>query len=81
MPADGWQRCESSAIEAFRYLPERGVLEVVFKDGQLVYDYPCTVDLHERFVGAESKGRFVNTVLKPYAERQGWSPRPYDWTR
>jgi KTSC domain-containing protein len=78
---DGWHACDSTAVRAFRHLPGRGVLQVVFDEGRLVYDYPCPDALYERFLRADSKGGFVNQVLKPHAERQGWSPRPYAWTR
>jgi hypothetical protein len=62
---DGWQPCDSTAVEAFRFLPGRGLLQLVFVDGQTAYDYPCTRELYERFLRAPSKGRFVNEVLGP----------------
>jgi hypothetical protein len=77
----GWQPCDSTAVEAFRFLPEREVLQLVFVEGRMAYDYPCTAELYERFMGAPSKGRFVNDVLRPYAQARGWSPRPVRWTR
>lgn len=80
MLPNGWHSCSSSAIEAFRYQPERGVLQLVFVAGRMVYDYPCTESLYERFVRAGSKGRFVNEILKPYAQQRGWSGRPYPWS-
>jgi len=77
---NNWQPCASSAIEAFRYLPGEGVLQLVFRDGRMHYDYPCDDQLFARFRAAGSKGRFVNTVLKPHARRLGWSRQPYRWT-
>jgi hypothetical protein len=77
---DGWQPCNSTAVEAFRFLPDREVLQLVFVEGRMAYDYPCTAALYERFVRASSKGRFVNDVLRPHAQRSGWSPRPVRWT-
>lgn len=74
MLPDGWQRCDSSAVEAYRFLTERGVLQLRFVDGRTAYDYPCTGALYEQFLRASSKGRFVNEVLGPYAQRQGWTP-------
>lgn len=71
MPSDGWQRCDSTAVEAFRFLPGRDVLQLVFVEGRMAYDYPCTGALYEQFLRAGSKGRFVNEVLGPYAQRQG----------
>jgi hypothetical protein len=42
MLPNGWQRCISTAIEAFRLIPEREVLQLRFEDGRTQYDYPCT---------------------------------------
>ncbi len=77
---NGWQSCGSTAVEAFRYLADRGVLQLVFVDGRMVYDYPCTDSLYNQFERAASKGRFVNEVLKPYAQQRGWSATPYRWS-
>ena len=74
IPYGDWLPCDSTAIEAFRFLPEPSLLQVVYADGRLVYDYPCPPPMYERFVDARSKGRFLNEVLKPYAEGQGWDP-------
>jgi hypothetical protein len=73
-----WQACSSSAIEAFRY--RDGLLELVYAEGRMIYDYPCSEMLFEEFLVAPSKGRFVNGVLKPHAEALGWTPtpRPFD---
>jgi hypothetical protein len=32
--------------------------------------------LYQEFLLAPSKGRFVNGVLKPHAERRNWKPTP-----
>ena len=79
--SNGWQTCRSTAIKGFRYLEDREVLQLLFVDGRLIYDYPCPRDLYGRFLAAPSKGRFHNEVLKPHAEAQGWSPRPSHWPR
>ena len=73
-----WQPCSSSAVRAYRY--RDGVLDIVFVDGDAYYSYPCSEHLFEEFRLAPSKGRFVNGVLKPHAEAQGWrsAPRPLD---
>lgn len=81
MLPSGWQRCDSSAVEAFHFAADRGVLQLLFVEGRMVYDYPCDAALYERFLRASSKGRFVNEVLRPHAQRRGWSPRPVRWTR
>jgi hypothetical protein len=80
MLPNGWQRCISTAIEAFRLIPEREVLQLRFEDGRTQYDYPCTESLHRQFVRAASKGYFVNEVLKPYAQQRVWAVRPHPWT-
>lgn len=69
-----WQRCSSSAISAYRY--RNGILELVFVEGRMVYDYPCSEMTFEEFLVAPSKGRFVNGVLKRQADDQGWTPTP-----
>lgn len=80
MLPNGWQTCTSTAIEAFRFVADRGVLQLVFVEGRMVYDYPCTELMYEQFLRAPSTGRFVNQVLKPYARQRGWSARPYRWS-
>lgn len=79
MLPSGWFPGNSRAIEAFRYVADDGVLQIAFVDGRKVYDFPCTAELYDRFVGAPSRGRFVNEVLRPYARQRGWSRQPYAW--
>ena len=76
---DGWQPTRSSAIESFRYDAAAGVLQLLFIEGRLVYDYPCDERMFARFVSASSKGGFVNEVLKPNAKALGWSRPPRKW--
>jgi hypothetical protein len=59
-----------------KYRHRNGVLELVYAEGEVVYDYPCSEMLLEEFLVAPSKGRFVNGVLKPHAEALGWTPTP-----
>lgn len=73
---DGWQRSSSSAVEAFRYDPDREILQLMFVDGDAVYDYPCDPHMYVEFLAAPSQGRFVNEVLKPHSEQLGRSPTP-----
>jgi hypothetical protein len=77
----GWRPCDSSAVEAYRYVAERGVLQIVFAEGDAAYDYPCDPLLFARFTHAPSKGRFVNEVLKPHAEARGWAVEGRPWPR
>jgi hypothetical protein len=76
MLPEGWQRSRSSAVEAFRYDPDREILQLMFVDGDAAYDYPCDPHMYVEFLAAPSQGRFVNEVLKPHAERLGRSPMP-----
>jgi ubiquinone/menaquinone biosynthesis C-methylase UbiE len=64
---DGWQAVESTAVEAYRW--RDGVLGLRFVDGRETYEYACDEALLARFLAAESKGRFVNQVLKPLEQR------------
>ena len=80
MLPNNWQRCSSTAVEAFRFRREVQILQLVFREGRTVYDYPCDAAMFARFQAAPSKGRFVNSVLKAHAKRVGWSIRPYRWT-
>jgi hypothetical protein len=77
----GFLLCTSSAVEAYTYDPSSQLLRLLFRDGSTIYDYPCPPPLYENFLRAESKGRFVNEILKPYAELRGWSPRLQRWPR
>ena len=70
-----WKVSSSAAIERYRWRSD-GVLELVFIDGDMVYDYPCSEMLFQEFLLAPSKGRFVNGVLKPHADSLGWTPSP-----
>jgi ubiquinone/menaquinone biosynthesis C-methylase UbiE len=63
----GWQSVDSTAVEAYRW--RDGVLELRFVDNAQVYEYPCDEALLARFLAAESKGAFVNRVLKPLEQR------------
>lgn len=63
----GWQSVDSTAVEAYRW--HDGVLELRFVDNAQVYEYPCDEALLARFLAAESKGAFVNRVLKPLEQR------------
>ena len=63
----GWQSVDSNAVEAYRW--RDGVLELRFVDNGQVYEYPCDEALLARFLGADSKGAFVNRVLKPLEQR------------
>lgn len=74
-----WTRCDSRAIEAYRYIAQDRVLQIVFRQGRRVYDYPCDQAMCAAFAAATSKGRFVERVLKPHAQALGWSRPSWRW--
>jgi hypothetical protein len=74
-----WTLCSSSAVEAYRYLAADGILQIVFRQGRRAYDYPCDSAMYAAFQAAGSKGRFVDRVLRPHAERLGWSRPSWVW--
>lgn len=58
-----WQSVASSAISAVRWDPS--AMEVRFTNGY-EYAYPAVpMDVFEDFLSSGSKGRFLNTILKP----------------
>ena len=79
MLPSSWNLCASEAIEAYRYLPDGQVLQIAYVRGRKVYDFPCTPGHYQAFLGAGSKGRYVQNVLRPYARKRGWSRTPYPW--
>jgi len=79
VPREPWHQLDSSAVARYRHAD--GVLELVFVDADMSYDYPCSDFLLAEFLAAPSKGRFVNGVLKPHAEALGWTPTPHELDR
>ena len=79
MGEPGWQTTSSKAIRLYRFLPDQGILEIVYRgssrSSSKAYSFPCDESLYQAFLGAWSKGRFVEKTLKPYARRLGWSVR------
>jgi SAM-dependent methyltransferase len=63
----GWQSVDSRAIEAYRW--RDGVLELRFVENGQVYEYACDAALLAQFEAAESKGAFINRVLRPLEQR------------
>ena len=76
LPAD-WTSTRSTAIEAYRYRPGDQILQILYRRGRKVYDFPCDEQMYETFVATSSKGRFVERVLKRHARALGWSVRSY----
>jgi hypothetical protein len=57
---------DSSSIESVVYNPETGTLEVIFRRTGHAYDYfGVPDDVYKAFMSAESKGSFLNEVIKP----------------
>lgn len=58
---------ESNQVAQIGYSPERKTLSVTFTRGPgHIYHYPdCEAEFHERFMAAESKGKFFGEHVKP----------------
>lgn len=55
----------SSVVNHFIYFPETEILRIVYQSGA-VYDYlKVPQEILEKFKTAQSKGRFLNKVIKP----------------
>jgi len=56
----------SSSIASITYDPDDGLLEIEFRRTGHIYDYfGVPRDIYRALMDAESKGTFVNRVLKP----------------
>lgn len=68
------ERLDSSSLASAGYDPAAHVLEVEFKNGG-VYQYLEVPDEeYEEFRSAESKGRYLNTEIKPRHRARKLSP-------
>lgn len=76
LPPD-WMTTRSTAIEAYRYRPADKILQILYRKGRKVYDFPCDEEMFKAFETTGSKGRFVERVLKRHARALGWSVRSY----
>ncbi|MBB6372658.1 KTSC domain-containing protein [Chryseobacterium shigense] len=55
----------SSVINSYIYFPETEILRVIYQS-RAVYDYlKVPMFVAEKFREARSKGRFLNSVIKP----------------
>jgi hypothetical protein len=55
----------SSVINNYKYFPETEILRIIYQSGA-VYDYlKVPQEIFERFKSVQSKGRFLNYVIKP----------------
>ena len=55
----------SSVVNSFIYFPETEILRIVYQSGA-VYDYfKVPFSIYDKFKSAKSKGKFLNTVIKP----------------
>ncbi|MGG5210651.1 KTSC domain-containing protein [Chryseobacterium sp. MIQD13] len=55
----------SSVVNSYIYFPETEILRIIYQSGR-IYDYlkvPATIA--EKFREARSKGRFLNSIIKP----------------
>jgi hypothetical protein len=71
---DGWQHSPAGEIACFRHLIEKGSLQICFQSHpDRVYDFPCDAQLWRRFRSAPEQYTFVQDVLRPHAEKMGWT--------
>lgn len=54
----------SSAVAEVKYNPESNICSLRFVNGDKWYDYQMTPEQFEAFMGSNSKGRYVNYVMK-----------------
>lgn len=55
----------SSVVNSYIYTPETEILRIIYQSGA-VYDYlKVPASIAEKFREARSKGRFLNSVIKP----------------
>ncbi|WP_449400555.1 KTSC domain-containing protein [Chryseobacterium wanjuense] len=55
----------SSVINHYLYFPETEILRIIYQSGA-VYDYlNVPQEIFDRFRSIQSKGRFLNYVIKP----------------
>lgn len=55
----------SSVVNKYLYFPETKILRIIYQSGA-VYDYlEVPSEIFERFKTVQSKGRFLNYVIKP----------------
>lgn len=54
----------SSAVAEVKYDPQTNICKVRFVGGDGWYDYQMTPDEFEEFMAADSKGQYVNYVMK-----------------
>jgi hypothetical protein len=55
----------SSVVNNYKYFPETEILRIIYQSGA-VYDYlKVPQEVFDRFKTVQSKGRFLNYVIKP----------------
>ena len=55
----------SSVVNTYKYFPETEILRIIYQSGA-VYDYlKVPSEIFDKFKTAQSKGRFLNYVIKP----------------
>ncbi|WP_292008508.1 KTSC domain-containing protein [Chryseobacterium sp.] len=55
----------SSVVNNYIYFPETEILRIIYQSGS-IYDYfKVPADVVHKFKVARSKGKFLNTIIKP----------------
>ncbi len=58
------QRVRSSNIRSAGYDPDAEIMEVEFENGSVYQYLSVPADIHDRFLHASSKSKFLNTHAK-----------------
>lgn len=62
----------SSAVDEVKYDPNKNVCSVRFVGGGKFYDFQMTPDEFQEFMDSDSKGQWVNYVMKVYNRMPGY---------
>ena len=57
-------RVESPTLRAFAYEDSRGILRLEFRSRAIYHYYGVPAAVHEALLGAPSKGRYFNRVIR-----------------
>ena len=63
----------SSAIKEVKYNPDTQITSVMFVGGDKFYEFQQTPDEFKEFMAADSKGRYVNYIMKIFNRIPGYN--------
>jgi hypothetical protein len=73
-----WKTVDSTSVAAIGYDPGKRELAIRFREsGEVYFYFDVPSEEHQSFLAAESKGNYLNRVLKPKGYRySGPHPNP-----